>query len=299
MRVLLTAPFSGEYGWEIATWIPYIRKYSRSFDKVIIGCDPEMEYFYKDFAHEIYHRKNPGKGDRWLDHGKITEVPKYTYRQYKKLYPDMKVMSPEEQYCMAYKKREYKAYGEVREDCKYDIVIHARALRRYQNYIRNWPLVRWGELVDYLKGYKICCIGKDDQAYHVPGTVDKIGVSTEELCNILASSRLTIGPSSGPMHLAHMCRCPILVWTTWKPQKVFGWMKKRGNTNRDRYEKLWRAWDDVYVGVLDKTGWRPKLRTVHKSINNYFKYTEKGRVFPSRWYDKADGEPVTNMGNLI
>jgi len=281
MTSLLTTPFSGEMGWELMAWIPYLRIIAPQYDKVIIGCDPRMDYFYEDFAHEIYHRKNPNKGDRWLDHGKVTKVHSQRLERYKNLYPDLKVIAPTEQNCTAWKKREWKAYGTVREECKYDIVLHARNLWRYCHGYRNWPLIRWGELVDYHSKYKMCCIGTKKDAYKVPGVEDKRDIPVEELCDILASSRLTIGPSSGPMHLAHLCRCPIIVWTDNKVVKCF-YGKKKKRTNRYRYEKLWRAFPDVHVGVIDGRSWRVKVKSVTQAITNFFRYTEQGLVVPRR-----------------
>ena len=40
------------------------------------------------------------------------------------------------------------------------------------------------------------------------------GIETEELCSILASSKCCVGPSSGLMHLASLCKTPHLVWTS-------------------------------------------------------------------------------------
>ena len=276
----MAAPFAGEWGWEFCTWIPYLRYISRRYDRTIVGCDPFMRYFYKDFANKFYNHKNPGKGDRWLDHGKITQLPKtLQIKNFKKLHPQ--IVLPTEQRCTAWKKREFFKYGEVKEECKYDVVIHARRMKRYKSGYRNWRLENWGELVDYHPHLKFCSIGKEEvkrqgfQAFHVPGTTDKRNVPAEELCNILASSRLTIGPSSGPMHLAHMCGCPILVWSGSGKQKAIG------GTNQYRYEHLWRAFQDVPVKVLDKT-WRPKVKTVKQTMTNFFEYTEKGLKIPRR-----------------
>ena len=281
MNTLLAGPWGGEIGWALCSWIPYLRYISQRYDHVIVGCDPAMQYLYKDFAKQFYNYRERGLADRWLHRGKVTELPKtLRVKKFMKLHPQ--IVLPTGQRCTAWKKRKFFKYGEYKEECRYDVVIHARRMKRYGSGCRNWSLTKWGELVDYHKDLKFCSIGKEVkrrkgfQAFHVPGTDDKRNIPMEELCNILASSRLTIGPSSGPMHLAHLCGCPIMVWTAANKQKAIG-----GGNNGYRYKHLWRAWPDVHVKVLDKT-WQPQVRIINQGLTNFFEYTEQGLKIPRR-----------------
>ena len=129
------------------------------------------------------------------------------------------------------------SYGEEKEELKYDFVIHARnsikTLRRKDyriDNLRNWEEEKWQQLVDKFKGYKIACIGSELNSFHLNGTEDLRGTKLSTVADLLKSSKLIVGPSSGPMHFASLCLCPQAVWdnvnsrgryvTSWNPFKT-------------------------------------------------------------------------------
>jgi len=66
----------------------------------------------------------------------------------------------------------------------------------------------------------------------------------------MAATRLVVGPSSGPMHLASLCGTPHLVWTD---QIRYSAIQVN---NRKRYETLWNPFCTP-CWVLDTQGWAP------------------------------------------
>ena len=66
MRTLLAGGFVSELGWEVATWVPAIRRYSRKFDNTVIVCRTGYEYLYGDIADVIINYDKKGLPDRWL-----------------------------------------------------------------------------------------------------------------------------------------------------------------------------------------------------------------------------------------
>jgi hypothetical protein len=251
MSLLIANWFGGEFGWELMSWVPAVRRASRKFDKTVVICRTGHDYLYRDFASKIEHWDKGGRGDRWLFEGKDPHI----IQQIVGRYPGARVITPNEKTCTKLK-RSYVSYGKAGTK-KYELMIHARAETKYGSDNRNWPKENYVELLNLLGNPKAASIGT--KAMHIPGTTDLRRISMERLCNILAGSKLLIGPSSGPMHLGHLCRCPILVWTGGEYQKSVK------GTNRERYEAKWRPFKDVPVTVVDKYGWRPPVDAVAKA----------------------------------
>jgi len=60
-------------------------------------------------------------------------------------------------------------------------------------------------------GLSVACAGGPDNR-HYPPAADIRGIDLKLLCAILARARCAVGPSSGPLHLAAACGCPIVTW---------------------------------------------------------------------------------------
>jgi hypothetical protein len=255
-KTLVANWFGGEFGWLLMAWIPAVRHLSRQYDKTVVICSPEHDYLYKDFASKIEHYHKGGRGDRWRYEGGDPKI----VQQIVGMYPGAKVITPNEESCTKFK-REYFAYGQEDPEAGeyFPIAIHARAETKYGSQDRNWPTQSYIKLLEKLGNPKAASIGTN--AGYIPGTVDLRGIPIERLCGILSVAGVCIGPSSGPMHLAHLCRCPILVWTGKEHQKIIK------GSNRDRYERIWRPFTDVPVTVVDREGWHPKVETIAKEID--------------------------------
>lgn len=134
-------------------------------------------------------------------------------------------------------------------------VFHARS--RDHVHARNWPTSRWQALADGLrkKGLadRIVCIGSPSASSVVPECEDLRGLPLAEQMNVLRSAKWAIGPSSGPMHLASLCRCPHVVWCG-------GAHSERMNT-ASRYRNHWNPHGTPVLAVPYAT-WRPTASAV-------------------------------------
>jgi len=252
--VLLSGPWTGEMGWGLCCYIPHLRYVARRYKKVTVGCRKGEEYLYQDFATKVYTVKADNFTDRWLNHGKVYSPPRKIWKHY----PNAQIIMPGPETCMS-TRREYCCYGQHTQyqNGIYDIIIHARSATKYKSSNRNWPVKYYQEVLKHFPKLKAASVGTE--AHHIPGTEDKRGVPLVDLCSMMRQCKLVIGPSSGTMHLAHMCQAPILVWTGREKQKCI-----KAN-NRKRYEKLWRAFDTP-VHVLDAHGWTPNPKWVIRAM---------------------------------
>jgi ADP-heptose:LPS heptosyltransferase len=219
------APFHGEFGWEVMSWAPYCRAAARGFRHVTVTSFAETEALYADFCTDF---QSHGSTNRTLDYPKSFSF----YRA----------------------AGEHRRYGRPGKGPRFDVLIHARAIRRKAsiNYA-HWPLVV-GALVR--SRLKVACIGTAaDEA--VPPAIDARAAPLPILMDLLANARLCVGVSSGTMHLAAACGCPLLVW---------GDIKTRyRETLRARYETTWNP-HRVPVAWLDAGDWQPDPSRVLTTI---------------------------------
>jgi ADP-heptose:LPS heptosyltransferase len=124
----------------------------------------------------------------------------------------------------------------------------------------NWPKPRYRKVLEQLKPKRVCSIGT--KAHWIEGTEDKRGIPMQELCDILASSKVLLTPSSGPGHLAHLCGCPHVIMTSNKHQPSIG------GTNKDRYLKIWAPFKTP-CKVLDGHNWQPPVEKVVKALRGF------------------------------
>lgn len=231
----------GEFGWELMTWVPYLRRLARD-NEILVGCEESHWPLYEDFATKAeFCDGNVSAKNMWYhDGGEVSGIKGG--------------IAPSKEICHS-KEREYIKYGRKIQAYENLVVVHARATKNMRTGYRNWPDERWDAVCGAIsaKGFDVWSIGTAGGARCVKGTYDMRGLSLGYVMNILASAKACIGPSSGPMHLASLCGCPHLVWTDDQKQVV-------GCTNRDRYEKLWNPFDTP-VRVID-SGWQPEIQHV-------------------------------------
>ena len=248
MKILIFGSDSIEFGWTVATFIPAMRKAAEGYDRVVAVCKEQNRYLYEDFATDFETYEQKGKHDMWYVSRKpdiLCKVPKNMRRKY----PGATYYIPSRSKCIDWP-RKYFMYGDIQMGAGYDLVIHARAESKYGQQGRNWPKDNYEMLLSQLKNPRACSIGT--KAYHIPGTDDLRNIPLEDLCQVIASSRVMVGPSSGPCHLSHLCGTPVVVWTHAKKEKAIN------ATNRQRYEKLWRGFDTEVV-VVDESDWNPTI----------------------------------------
>ena len=245
-KVLLAGPWVGEFGYELCQWQGFIRKMSRDYDKTIVASRPGHEVLYSDFCSEyIPYEINIEDCNKWKSDVKY-DGSIFDGVDFSKHVKPQKMEG----------KQEYFKYGTFSEYCRYDLVIHARDFKNVKGR-RNWPVEKWSEFIrkfrDKYGDLKVCSIGISSSSACVETTDDNRDLPLSEVVDILHSSKLTIGPSSGPMHLASLCGCPHLVWAEY-------------NLVYERYAKSWNPFNTKAI-LHPKEGCNPSVNSILNLID--------------------------------
>jgi len=264
--ILLAGPWQGEFGWELMRWHAGLRYLARTgnYDKVVVAIQKGHELLYQDFADEILYVPRGNNTDGWKNDHHAPQFSKMIIDSVYKKYPfhKLQIYNPNEKSTLGNENQLFIHFGKKTEENSYDLIIHARNTGKSKSARRNWNQKHWIEVIKYFKKYdiKMACIGMKEQSMHFSSVDNHIGISLEPLSNILASSKLIIGPSSGPMHLATLCGCPQLVWTDKKK-----WISLGMQSNRYRYETLWNPFG-IKTYILDDCNWQPQVSVVIREI---------------------------------
>ncbi len=226
-------PWHGEFGWEVMSWAPWCRARARDHGGALITSFADSAALYADFATEF---RSHGSMNRTLDYPKSYEM----YRSDRGGF-------------------EHFRYGDPDRAQPFDILIHARGIRRKAaiNY-QHWP-----ELAEVLRtqNYHIASIGTLADV-HVPGTRDLRNLCLRRLMDLLsaasAASGITVGCSSGTMHLAAACGCDLVVWGDTKT--------RYGETLERRYKQTWNP-HHVRVAWLDADDWQPEPARILRALD--------------------------------
>lgn len=254
MKILAAGPWVGEFGWELFEWQGFIRHKSKDYDKVAVSSRPGHEILYKDFCDKfIPFSSNISSCCGWTNY--LNELVPNPFQNLK----NVDIIKPGK-YLEG--KQKFVSYGEPQKELEYDIVVHARYVevfgactdkKKSDKEFRNWSIDNWSKLINFFlkRGFRICSIGQEGAAKHIPGTDNRLGIDLSDLSDILASSKLCIGPSSGPMHFASLCKCPHYVWTS--------------SRNIEKYKETWNPLQTpVYLHIIEN--WKPRVRTIRNEI---------------------------------
>jgi hypothetical protein len=218
---ILAGPWIGEFGHELFSWQGALRQiFNHHSGKMIVMCRMGREHLYQDFASEIIPIEVTTEDcvNEWCK-----KVSQETRDKIKEMYDSVEhnLLIPRR----IPTKRvgttgDYVRYGKFNEDLKYDIVVHARNIYKTPNrgeyadfdMQRNWSQEKWIELLERHKGKRIACIGTKSSALAFDGCDNYLNQSLEQTTDLLFSSKLIIGPSSGPMHLAALSNCAVVTW---------------------------------------------------------------------------------------
>ena len=235
MKILFCGPWFGEFGWEIV-WQGFCRKMvaKHDFDKVVVCSFKTSESLYSDFADEFIEHDLYGKSHLFYMDAENEELKapscynyliqkihkKYRMKNYKKdiFFFHPKISNFLTKYYVIDMHGDHKKHGLYplisTEKPIYDIIIHARK-RKYVKY-RNWEQKNWDNFIEKIsdKNLKIACVGTE--AYALKNTIDLTNQSLDITRQAIRSSKVMIGPSSGPMILGLLENIPVL---TWGPSK--------------------------------------------------------------------------------
>jgi ADP-heptose:LPS heptosyltransferase len=266
--VLFAGPWRGEFGWELLNWQAFLRWLAPQYQKVIVCCRESQFGLYRDFAHELIPHTLGGTAE--CNRALEAPDPAEFARIQSLIPPGADWLDPARIGWQPASRKVFYPYGNFRGELATDIVFHPRG--RGFGTDRNWSAENWSALVAKLQGagYRLTCIGLRSATLEVPGDfVDQRDIPLEHTMDLLASARLIIGPSSGPMHLASLCKCPHLVWTDAERYA-------RGRTNRTKYEHWWNPFGTKAI-VLDDQGFQPSVDHVFEAIQNFLT-AEKSHV---------------------
>jgi ADP-heptose:LPS heptosyltransferase len=259
-ETLFAGPFLGEFGWELMCWQGFVRKLSRAYPKTIVYASQGREAIYADFATEIISHNFRGTAE--CDYAREPAVMAEALGAARKLLPP----GADHLLPLGYqplRRQEFFAYGRRMPEAEVDILFHARG--RNFGVDRNWDRAKWNALAELLhaSGYKLGCIGVRGATVDVDGPIaDFRDAPLGQTLDRIASARLVVGPSSGPMHLASLCRTPHLVWTD-------SGRYARGHTNRYKYESWWNPFGTKAL-VLDEHGFDPPVEAVTAAVDKFF-----------------------------
>ena len=249
---MIAGPFLGEWGWALLRWQGHLRWLAES-KEVIVRCLNGHSYIYKDFASEVHD----------------------TYYHHEEMSPNMWMPTEESYHLMPSKKlccdpnlkQRFIKYGKKNYSGKfdYDVIIHARNCKRTGDKItgdRTYPPEMWEGLVEKL-GVS-ACVGSPEEADYIDGVEhDLRGIPLETLANVLANTKLIIGPSSGVMHFASLCGCPHLVWSDKRKWNLGG----RKGTNWTRYMHYWNPFMTACFVIDDEPDpWKPSVGRIMRAI---------------------------------
>lgn len=222
------APFCGEFGWEVMSWVPFCRYQARGFKEVVVTSFADCAALYDDFC--TVYRCHDAEQTRALDYPK--SFPFYFGQP-----------------------AEHRRYGRRGHGPAFDVLVHGRGIARKSviNY-RRWP-----EVVAALvsRRLKVACIGTALDAALAPA-IDARRAPLPLLMDLCANAKVALGCSSGTMHLAAACGCPLLVWGDTKT--------RYRETLRQRYETTWNP-HRVPIAWLDADDWQPDPTAICAAID--------------------------------
>ena len=226
------ALWRGEFGWEVMSWAPFCRSRAAGFRHVIVTSFAETAALYDDFCTDFRCHEQTGRS---LDYPKsfpfyFSGGAGFTHRR----------------------------YGRPGQGPAFDVLVHCRAIARK----RTINYDRWPELIESLfgSGLKVACIGTAVDGHCSPA-IDARNAPLTVLMDLAANAKVTVGASSGTMHLAAACGCPLLVWGDRKT--------RYRQTLEQRYRETWNP-HDVPVTFLAADDWQPDperiLQELHDAI---------------------------------
>lgn len=249
---LIAGPWVGEFGWELMSWQAFIRAlvYKHKFKYVTVFGPRGHDELYDDFADVYVPVELPGIRDCWRVEGAdFRDKTKLNQAIHRLVKHDTKVITPS---CFVpVSEQHFVAFGNpenVAPKDRFDVLVHVRKQINKRRH-HAWPSEHAETVCNKLleRGLSLAAIGTE--AWCPKGVENRLCIPLKELMNLISAARVIIGPSSGPMHLASLCRTPHLVWTDRQ------WYSAIKASNKTRYERTWNPLNTPCI-VLEE-GWNP------------------------------------------
>jgi len=255
MKTLFAGPWVGELGWELFCWQGVLRHAVQSgeYNNVIISGRGINKFLYEDFCTEyIPYAPNDYQPDSFGNRAPLSDYPKPK--------EDCTYVGPNT--CLTHYTppgiwrpnvgQSFIKYGNT-IDTDIDILIHARCTNKVGTGYRDWSIHNFETIVKQFSQYTFACIGLHHAASHINGTKDLRGIELSTLADYMASTKLILGPSSGPMHLASLCGLNHIAWGV--------------ENNTSRYNVDWNP-HNTPVEYIVSENWNPNINTVISKMEN-------------------------------
>jgi hypothetical protein len=265
-KTLIAGPWVGEFGWELLCWQGYIRSLKDQYDKIIVISRPGRQALYEDFADEYYEYQPGWNCNMWICNDINKNVIQEYYDNIIKKYGKCDIERPRNigfqitpngdiPYTGTdFWNQSFVKYQFTDTTIPYtDVILHPR--NKNVGSDRNWPKEKWVELVKMLKlnGVKNIGITGNERAFYIEGCLDFRSYDLKQTIVAMNQTKMVIGPSSGPMHLASLSGVKHLVWST--------------EYNKTRYLKAWNPFNTECI-FYDQDGWDPNIQNLLKTILN-------------------------------
>ena len=186
MRLL--ASYKGEFGHELFSFQGRVRYLSKQYDEVVVRTSNEMRFLYEDFVTRFVRQDQEVDCDDYIN--------EFSFRP-----KGAQGVSGEQDFIK---------YGNFLSD-KYDLIIHARS--KPGRATKNLDLDFYNRLYSKLEDtYRVAFIGSLENSICPSGAEDLRGLPLKDLADIIHSSRLVLGASSGPIHFSSLCATPHMTW---------------------------------------------------------------------------------------
>ena len=264
--IAFMGPVVAELGWEVMTVQAQFRYAAHEYDKVIVCSFPESEFFYADFADCFLPHSERIRMLKWYDDEAIGGI-RYAW-PLAIAKSDCIHVKAERHYNN--KKREYIPYGVDAPIYGYDYLIHARNIIKGE--IKNYSEWQWEIVANRLDG-NIASVGHAPD-WHIAGTDDLRGIDMDILTRYMAGARCVIGGSSGVMHLATLCKSPIV---TWGDQRTYF-----NRTLDIRYKEDWNPFGSAVEFIFTDLEWKPDPMEVVAAVARIEKEVQGGWQFRNK-----------------
>jgi len=264
-KTLFAGPWLGEFGWELLNWQAFIRALRPRYKSIVVCSRPSSEALYADVAdpfipHTISARPNCHAGVQIQHAEALQEILNQVPEDADHLLPLGYIPSAEQTFIR---------YGDQNASSS-DVLVHARYLEKSAH--RNWAEEKWSDLIAQLtdEGATVGAIGLSGGSLNVSGVEDFRDRPLTETMNLLASAKVVVGPSSGPMHLASLCGTPHVVWADRRTYS----MRK---TSREKYEQWWNPLETP-VHVIDEYDFDPPVDVVVDAVTSFLRAQTSRKV---------------------
>ncbi len=269
--MIVAGPFLGEFGWEVAMWVPWLRwmrEEMHASSEFVAICRPGHAGLYDNFADRtIEHDALPTI--RTVDcanafvsgHGKLSTADYFGLAKLAFSMKTDKVMKqnyisplqlqyswPRDQPPIL-RRHHHRFYGTPNQKESGWVVVHARDAAKQPE--RNWSITRWNELIEAIDAKHVIAIGSLTESLCPDGCEDLRGKPLSEVLLAASKCEVGIGPSSGPMHLMNSCGTPVVWWS--------------GNSkDLTRYSKHWNY--EKLPNVCAAESWNPIVDEVDVAV---------------------------------